>query len=157
MRLSSRTERQAAAVNRPRPVAGTALTQPLPVNADIAHHASKLAEDASGKASPARGARWFPPYKRCSLFPPARKSEITAVIKYIAFQTIPALNAAVEAHAPGNKDVVLRWSPARKPAYPPVAVCAQAAKEISKLARSAHVVSLIEQGSEECYRCGEHP
>ncbi len=55
--LSSRTEQQAAAIEQTA-ASMEQLTATVKQNADNAHHASKLAEDASGKAS--RGGRWSP-------------------------------------------------------------------------------------------------
>lgn len=55
--LSSRTEQQASALEETA-ASMEQLTATVKQNADNAHHASKLAEDASGKAS--RGGRWSP-------------------------------------------------------------------------------------------------
>ena len=77
------------------------LTATVKQNADNAHHASKLAEDASGKAS--RGGQMVSGVVKTmgNISSSSKKiSEITAVINSIAFQTnILALNAAVEARA----------------------------------------------------------
>ena len=51
--LSSRTEQQAAAIEQTA-ASMEELTATVKQNADNAHHASKLAEDASGKGQPGR-------------------------------------------------------------------------------------------------------
>lgn len=80
------------------------LTATVKQNADNAHHASKLAEDASGKAS--RGGQMVSGVVKTmgNISTSSKKiSEITAVINSIAFQTnILALNAAVEAARAGD-------------------------------------------------------
>lgn len=122
--LSSRTEQQAAAIEQTA-ASMEQLTATVKQNADNAHHASKLAEDASGKAS--RGGQMVSGVVQTmgNISTSSKKiSEITAVINSIAFQTnILALNAAVEA-----------------------------AKEIEGLIGAS--VSLIEQGSEEVIAAG---
>ncbi len=112
--LSSRTEEQAAAIEQTAAsIKHFAAT--VKQNADNAHYASKLAQEASIKASDG-GRLGF----RCSkndgrYHPRVRRKflDITAVINSIAFQTnILALNAAVEAARAGEQGVDLPLSPA---------------------------------------------
>ncbi len=102
--LSSRTEQQAAAIEQTA-ASMEQLTATVKQNADNAHHASKLAEDASGKAS--RGGQMVSGVVQTmgNISTSSKKiSEITAVINSIAFQTnILALNAAVEAARAGEQ------------------------------------------------------
>ncbi|EPB6628531.1 Tar ligand binding domain-containing protein [Salmonella enterica] len=123
--LSSRTEQQAAAIEQTA-ASMEQLTATVKQNADNAHHASKLAEDASGKAS--RGGQMVSGVVQTmgNISTSSKKiSEITAVINSIAFQTnILALASR----------------------------SAQAAKEIEGLIGAS--VSLIEQGSEEVIAAG---
>lgn len=102
--LSSRTEQQAAAIEQTA-ASMEELTATVKQNADNAHHASTLAEDASGKAS--RGGQMVSGVVKTmgNISTSSKKiSEITAVINSIAFQTnILALNAAVEAARAGEQ------------------------------------------------------
>ena len=102
--LSSRTEQQAAAIEQTA-ASMEQLTATVKQNADNAHHASKLAEDASGKAT--RGGQLVSGVVMTmgSISSSSKKiSEITSVINSIAFQTnILALNAAVEAARAGEQ------------------------------------------------------
>ncbi|WP_290561755.1 Tar ligand binding domain-containing protein, partial [Leclercia sp. UBA5076] len=85
--LSSRTEQQAAAIEQTA-ASMEQLTATVKQNADNAHHASKLAEDASGKAS--RGGQMVSGVVKTmgNISSSSKKiSEITAVINSIAFQT----------------------------------------------------------------------
>lgn len=149
--LSSRTEQQAAAIEQTA-ASMEQLTATVKQNADNAHHASKLAEDASGKAS--RGGQMVSGVVQTmgNISTSSKKiSEITAVINSIAFQTnILALNAAVEAaraREQGRGFAVVA-SEVRTLA----SRSAQAAKEIEGLIGAS--VSLIEQGSEEVIAAG---
>lgn len=149
--LSSRTEQQAAAIEQTA-ASMEQLTATVKQNADNAHHASKLAEDASGKAS--RGGQMVSGVVQTmgSISTSSKKiSEITAVINSIAFQTnILALNAAVEAARAGEqgRGFAVVASEVRTLA----SRSAQAAKEIEGLIGAS--VSLIEQGSEEVIAAG---
>lgn len=149
--LSSRTEQQAAAIEQTA-ASMEQLTATVKQNADNAHHASKLAEDASGKAS--RGGRMVSGVVQTmgNISTSSKKiSEITAVINSIAFQTnILALNAAVEAARAGEqgRGFAVVASEVRTLA----SRSAQAAKEIEGLIGAS--VSLIEQGSEEVIAAG---
>ena len=102
--LSSRTEQQAAAIEQTA-ASMEQLTATVKQNADNAHHASKLAEDASGKAT--RGGQMVSGVVKTmgNISSSSKKiSEITAVINSIAFQTnILALNASVEAARAGEQ------------------------------------------------------
>ena len=121
-------------------------------NAENAHHASKLAEDASGKAS--RGGQLVSGVVSTmgSISTSSKKiSEITSVINSIAFQTnILALNAAVEAARAGEqgRGFAVVASEVRTLA----SRSAQAAKEIEGLISES--VTLIERGSDEVVRAG---
>lgn len=149
--LSSRTEQQAAAIEQTA-ASMEQLTATVKQNADNAHHASKLAEDASGKAS--RGGQMVSGVVQTmgNISTSSKKiSEITAVINSIAFQTnILALNAAVEAARAGEqgRGFAVVASEVRTLA----SRSAQAAKEIEGLSGAS--VSLIEQGSEEVIAAG---
>ncbi len=149
--LSSRTEQQAAAIEQTA-ASMEQLTATVKQNADNAHHASKLAEDASGKAS--RGGQMVSGVVQTmgNISTSSKKiSEITAVINSIAFQTnILALNAAVEAARAGEqgRGFAVVASEVRTLARR----SAQAAKEIEGLIGAS--VSLIGQGSEEVIAAG---
>ncbi|ENM3226768.1 Tar ligand binding domain-containing protein [Salmonella enterica subsp. enterica serovar Infantis] len=149
--LSSRTEQQAAAIEQTA-ASMEQLTATVKQNADNAHHASKLAEDAYGKAS--RGGQMVSGVVQTmgNISTSSKKiSEITAVINSIAFQTnILALNAAVEAARAGEqgRGFAVVASEVRTLA----SRSAQAAKEIEGLIGAS--VSLIEQGSEEVIAAG---
>ncbi|XJX02352.1 methyl-accepting chemotaxis protein [Salmonella enterica subsp. enterica serovar Agona] len=149
--LSSRTEQQAAAIEQTA-ASMEQLTATVKQNADNAHHASKLAEDDSGKAS--RGGQMVSGVVQTmgNISTSSKKiSEITAVINSIAFQTnILALNAAVEAARAGEqgRGFAVVASEVRTLA----SRSAQAAKEIEGLIGAS--VSLIEQGSEEVIAAG---
>ncbi|EEO8615255.1 HAMP domain-containing protein [Salmonella enterica] len=149
--LSSRTEQQAAAIEQTA-ASMEQLTATVKQNADNAHHASKLAEDASGKAC--RGGQMVSGVVQTmgNISTSSKKiSEITAVINSIAFQTnILALNAAVEAARAGEqgRGFAVVASEVRTLA----SRSAQAAKEIEGLIGAS--VSLIEQGSEEVIAAG---
>lgn len=149
--LSSRTEQQAAAIEQTA-ASMEQLTATVKQNADNAHHASKLAEDASGKAS--LGGQMVSGVVQTmgNISTSSKKiSEITAVINSIAFQTnILALNAAVEAARAGEqgRGFAVVASEVRTLA----SRSAQAAKEIEGLIGAS--VSLIEQGSEEVIAAG---
>lgn len=149
--LSSRTEQQAAAIEETA-ASMEELTATVKQNADNAHHASKLAEDASGKAS--RGGQMVSGVVKTmgNISGSSKKiSEITAVINSIAFQTnILALNAAVEAARAGEqgRGFAVVASEVRTLA----SRSAQAAKEIEGLISES--VRLIDQGSDEVVAAG---
>ncbi|EPJ3205233.1 Tar ligand binding domain-containing protein [Salmonella enterica subsp. enterica serovar Derby] len=149
--LSSRTEEQAAAIEQTA-ASMEELTATVKQNADNAHHASKLAEDASGKAS--RGGQMVSGVVKTmgNISTSSKKiSEITAVINSIAFQTnILALNAAVEAARAGEqgRGFAVVASEVRTLA----SRSAQAAKEIEGLISES--VRLIDQGSGEVVAAG---
>lgn len=149
--LSSRTEQQAAAIEETA-ASMEQLTATVKQNADNAHHASKLAEDASGKAT--RGGQLVSGVVATmgNISASSRKiSEITAVINSIAFQTnILALNAAVEAARAGEqgRGFAVVASEVRTLA----SRSAQAAKEIEGLISES--VTLIERGSGEVVAAG---
>ncbi|WP_230351441.1 methyl-accepting chemotaxis protein [Lelliottia sp. WAP21] len=149
--LSSRTEQQAAAIEQTA-ASMEELTATVKQNADNAHHASKLAEDASGKAS--RGGQMVSGVVKTmnNISASSRKiSEITAVINSIAFQTnILALNAAVEAARAGEqgRGFAVVASEVRTLA----SRSANAAKEIEGLINES--VTLIDQGSGEVVAAG---
>ena len=149
--LSSRTEQQAAALEQTA-ASMEQLTATVKQNADNAHHASKLAEDASGKAS--RGGQMVSGVVKTmgNISSSSKKiSEITAVINSIAFQTnILALNAAVEAARAGEqgRGFAVVASEVRTLA----SRSANAAKEIEGLISES--VSLIDQGSGEVVAAG---
>ena len=149
--LSSRTEQQAAAIEQTA-ASMEQLTATVKQNADNAHHASKLAEDASGKAS--RGGQMVSGVVKTmgNISTSSKKiSEITAVINSIAFQTnILALNAAVEAARAGEqgRGFAVVASEVRTLA----SRSANAAKEIESLINES--VTLIDQGSGEVVAAG---
>jgi methyl-accepting chemotaxis protein-3 (ribose and galactose sensor receptor) len=149
--LSSRTEEQAAAIEQTA-ASMEQLTATVKQNADNAHHATKLAEDASGKAT--RGGQIVSGVVSTmgSISSSSKKiSEITAVINSIAFQTnILALNAAVEAARAGEqgRGFAVVASEVRTLA----SRSAQAAKEIEGLISES--VTLIERGSGEVVAAG---
>lgn len=149
--LSSRTEQQAAAIEQTA-ASMEQLTATVKQNADNAHHASKLAEDASGKAS--RGGQMVSGVVQTmgNISTSSKKiSEITAVINSIAFQTnILALNAAVEAARAGEQGRGFAVVASEVRTF--ASRSAQAAKEIEGLIGAS--VSLIEQGSEEVIAAG---
>ncbi|EDY6570854.1 HAMP domain-containing protein [Salmonella enterica] len=149
--LSSRTEQQAAAIEQTA-ASMEQLTATVKQNADNAHHASKLAEDASGKAS--RGGQMVSGVVQTmgNISTSSKKiSEITAVINSIAFQTnILALNAAVEAARAGEQG--RGFAVVASEVSTLASRSAQAAKEIEGLIGAS--VSLIEQGSEEVIAAG---
>ena len=125
--LSSRTEQQAAAIEQTA-ASMEQLTATVKQNADNAHHASKLAEDASGKAS--RGGQM-----------------VSGVVKTMGNL---ALNAAVEAARAGEqgRGFAVVASEVRTLA----SRSANAAKEIESLINES--VSLIDQGSGEVVAAG---
>jgi methyl-accepting chemotaxis protein-3 (ribose and galactose sensor receptor) len=150
--LSSRTEQQAAAIEQTA-ASMEQLTATVKQNADNAHHASKLAGDASGKAT--RGGEIVSGVVKTmgNISNSSKKiSEITAVINSIAFQTnILALNAAVEAARAGEqgRGFAVVASEVRTLA----SRSANAAKEIEGLISAS--VSLIERGSSEVVAAGD--
>ncbi|WJD48592.1 MULTISPECIES: methyl-accepting chemotaxis protein [unclassified Enterobacter] len=150
--LSSRTEQQAAAIEQTA-ASMEQLTATVKQNADNAHHASKLAGDASGKAS--KGGQIVSGVVKTmgNISSSSKKiSEITAVINSIAFQTnILALNAAVEAARAGEqgRGFAVVASEVRTLA----SRSANAAKEIEGLISES--VSLIERGSNEVVAAGD--
>ena len=150
--LSSRTEEQAAAIEQTA-ASMEQLTATVKQNADNAHHASKLAQEASIKASDG-GQMVSGVVKTMGAISTSSKkiSEITAVINSIAFQTnILALNAAVEAARAGEQG----------PGFAVVASevrtlasrSAQAAKEIEGLISES--VRLIDLGADEVATAGK--
>ncbi|MRS16013.1 HAMP domain-containing protein [Enterobacteriaceae bacterium RIT691] len=149
--LSSRTEEQAAAIEETA-ASMEQLTATVKQNAENAHHATKLAEDASGKAT--RGGQIVSGVVSTmgNISTSSKKiSEITAVINSIAFQTnILALNAAVEAARAGEqgRGFAVVASEVRTLA----SRSAQAAKEIEGLISES--VTLIERGSGEVMAAG---
>ncbi len=102
--LSSRTEQQAAAVEETA-ASMEQLSATVKQNADNAHHASKLASEASGTAT-LGGKQVSDVVDTMQQISGSSKriAEITSVINGIAFQTnILALNAAVEAARAGEQ------------------------------------------------------
>ncbi|EEW5316000.1 methyl-accepting chemotaxis protein Trg [Escherichia coli] len=150
--LSSRTEEQAAAIEQTA-ASMEQLTATVKQNADNAHHASKLAQEASIKASDG-GQMVSGVVKTMGAISTSSKkiSEITAVINSIAFQTnILALNAAVEAARAGEqgRGFAVVASEVRTLA----SRSAQAAKEIEGLISES--VRLIDLGSDEVATAGK--
>ena len=158
--LSSRTEEQAAAIEQTA-ASMEQLTATVKQNADNAHHASKLAQEASIKASDG-GQTVSGVVKTMGAISTSSKkiSEITAVINScimkdidsIAFQTnILALNAAVEAARAGEqgRGFAVVASEVRTLA----SRSAQAAKEIEGLISES--VRLIDLGSDEVAMAGK--
>lgn len=149
--LSARTEQQAAAIEQTA-ASMEQLTATVKQNADNAHHASKLAEEACGKAT--RGGQLVTGVVTTmgNISSSSKKiSEITAVINSIAFQTnILALNAAVEAARAGEqgRGFAVVASEVRTLA----SRSAQAAKEIEGLISES--VTLVERGSAEVVNAG---
>ncbi|MFO6469322.1 methyl-accepting chemotaxis protein Trg [Escherichia coli] len=150
--LSSRTEEQAAAIEQTA-ASMEQLTATVKQNADNAHHASKLAQEASIKASDG-GQTVSGVVKTMGAISTSSKKipEITAVINSIAFQTnILALNAAVEAARAGEqgRGFAVVASEVRTLA----SRSAQAAKEIEGLISES--VRLIDLGSDEVATAGK--
>ncbi|EFS5590718.1 TPA: methyl-accepting chemotaxis protein Trg [Escherichia coli] len=146
--LSSRTEEQAAAIEQTA-ASMEQLTATVKQNADNAHHASKLAQEASIKASDG-GQTVSGVVKTMGAI--STSSKITAVINSIAFQTnILALNAAVEAARAGEqgRGFAVVASEVRTLA----SRSAQAAKEIEGLISES--VRLIDLGSDEVATAGK--
>lgn len=150
--LSSRTEQQAAALEQTA-ASMEQLTATVKQNADNAHHASKLAQDASGKATTGGQIVSGVVTTMGNISSSSKKiSEITAVINSIAFQTnILALNAAVEAARAGEqgRGFAVVASEVRTLA----SRSAQAAKEIEGLISES--VALIDRGSSEVVNAGD--
>ncbi|ELY4529703.1 Tar ligand binding domain-containing protein [Cronobacter sakazakii] len=150
--LSSRTEQQAAALEHTA-ASMEQLTATVKQNADNAHHASKLAQDASGKATTGGQIVSGVVTTMGNISSSSKKiSEITAVINSIAFQTnILALNAAVEAARAGEqgRGFAVVASEVRTLA----SRSAQAAKEIEGLISES--VALIDRGSSEVVNAGD--
>ncbi|MBF7955436.1 methyl-accepting chemotaxis protein [Rahnella victoriana] len=142
--LSSRTEQQAAALEETA-ASMEQLTATVKQNSENAHHASKLAADASGKAQKggnivANVVTTMDKISRSS----TKIAEITNVINSIAFQTnILALNAAVEAARAGEqgRGFAVVASEVRNLAQR----SAQAAKEIEALIEES--VDYVGEGS----------
>ena len=145
--LSSRTEEQAAAIEQTA-ASMEQLTATVKQNADNAHHASKLAQEVSIKASDG-GQTVSGVVKTMGAISTSSKkiSEITAVINSIAFQT----NAAVEAARAGEqgRGFAVVASEVRTLA----SRSAQAAKEIEGLISES--VRLIDLGSDEVATAGK--
>jgi len=142
--LSSRTEQQAAALEQTA-ASMEQLTATVKLNSENAHHASKLAADASDKAQKggdivASVVSTMENISRSS----TKIAEITNVINSIAFQTnILALNAAVEAARAGEqgRGFAVVASEVRSLAQR----SADAAKEIEKLIEES--VDYVGEGS----------
>ncbi len=150
--LSARTEQQVAALEETA-ASMEQLTATVKQNADNAHHATRLAEEASHKAGD--GGRIVSSVVKTmtNISTSSKKiSEITAVINSIAFQTnILALNAAVEAARAGEqgRGFAVVATEVRTLAQR----SAQAAKEIEGLISES--VSLIDSGSSQVAHAGE--
>ena len=141
--LSSRTEEQAAAIEQTA-ASMEQLTATVKQNADNAHHASKLAQEASIKASDGG--------QMVSGVVKTMGAISTSSKKIIAFQTnILALNAAVEAARAGEqgRGFAVVASEVRTLA----SRSAQAAKEIEGLISES--VRLIDLGSDEVATAGK--
>ncbi|MGC6387421.1 methyl-accepting chemotaxis protein [Ewingella sp. S1.OA.A_B6] len=142
--LSSRTEQQAAALEQTA-ASMEQLTATVKLNSENAHHASKLAAEASEKAQKggdivASVVSTMENISRSS----TKIAEITSVINSIAFQTnILALNAAVEAARAGEqgRGFAVVASEVRNLAQR----SAQAAKEIESLIEES--VDYVGEGS----------
>ncbi len=150
--LSSRTEQQAAAIEETA-ASMEQLTSTVKQNSDNAHHASKLAADASEKARQGGNIVTDVIKTMENISTSSRKiTDITSVINSIAFQTnILALNAAVEAARAGEmgRGFAVVASEVRNLAQR----SAQAAKEIALLITES--VQLIGDGSLLVDRAGQ--
>ena len=150
--LSARTEQQVAALEETA-ASMEQLTATVKQNADNAHHATKLAEEASHKASDGgRIVSGVVSTMNNISYSSKKISEITAVINSIAFQTnILALNAAVEAARAGEqgRGFAVVATEVRTLAQR----SAQAAKEIEGLISES--VSLVDSGSVQVAHAGE--
>lgn len=149
--LSSRTEQQAAAVEETA-ASMEELSATVKQNADNAHHASKLASEASGTAT-LGGKQVGEVVDTMQQISGSSKriAEITSVINGIAFQTnILALNAAVEAARAGEqgRGFAVVASEVRSLA----GRSAEAAKEIKRLITDS--VERVEQGSQLVGKAG---
>jgi len=150
--LSARTEQQAAAIEQTA-ASMEELTSTVKQNSDNAHHASKLAADASEKARHGGNIVTDVIKTMENISTSSRKiTDITSVINSIAFQTnILALNAAVEAARAGEmgRGFAVVASEVRNLAQR----SAQAAKEIALLITES--VELIGNGSLLVDRAGQ--
>lgn len=149
--LSSRTEEQASAIEHTA-ASMKQLTATVKQSADNAHHASRRAEDASGKAI-CSGLLVSGVVKTMgSISGSSRKiAEITAVINSIAFQTnILALNAAVEAARAGEQG--RGFAVVANEVRTLAGRCALAAKEIEGVINES--ACLIDQGANEVMAAG---
>lgn len=150
--LSSRTEQQASALEQTA-ASMEQLTATVKQNAENAHHASKLAGEASDKATHGGHIVTGVVTTMNNISASSRKiSEITSVINSIAFQTnILALNAAVEAARAGEQG--RGFSVVASEVRTLAQRSAQAAKEIESLISES--VALIERGSGEVVEAGD--
>jgi len=150
--LSSRTEQQAAAIEQTA-ASMEQLTSTVKQNSDNAHHASKLAADASEKARHGGNIVTDVIKTMENISTSSKKiTDITTVINSIAFQTnILALNAAVEAARAGEmgRGFAVVASEVRSLAQR----SAQAAKEIASLITES--VELVGNGSLLVNRAGQ--